>query len=117
MSEQLGIRPRPAGPGLRPVFSGKYQSLWAFLLLGWLISYADRTVTGPVISWMIANKAGFIGDASNPATLGGLVGSMFFTGYMLTQYAGGRLGDRYGRHRVRKVSGEVVLRESAAPAS
>jgi MFS transporter, ACS family, D-galactonate transporter len=98
MSEQLGIRPRPAGPGLRPVFSGKYQSLWAFLLLGWLISYADRTVTGPVISWMIANKAGFIGDASNPATLGGLVGSMFFTGYMLTQYAGGRLGDRYG-HR------------------
>jgi MFS family permease len=55
-------------------------------------------VTGPVIAWMIANKAGFIGDASNPATLGGLVGSMFFAGYMLTQYAGGRLGDRYG-HR------------------
>ena len=75
-----------------------YKALWSILLLGWLISYADRTVTGPVISWMIANKAGFIGDATNPATLGGLVGSMFFTGYMLTQYAGGRLGDRYG-HR------------------
>ncbi|OAH13009.1 MFS transporter [Streptomyces jeddahensis] len=82
----------------RPVFSGRYQQLWMFLLLGWLISYADRTVTGPVIAWMIENKAGFIGDAANPATLGGLIGSMFFTGYMLTQYAGGRLGDRYG-HR------------------
>lgn len=82
----------------RPIFSGKYQHLWVFLLFGWLISYADRTVTGPVVSWMIENKAGFIGDASNPAALGGLVGSMFFTGYMLTQYAGGRLGDRYG-HR------------------
>ena len=29
---------------------------------------------GPVIAWMIQNKAGFIGDAANPATLGGLVG-------------------------------------------
>ena len=95
-----GVRqPESTRAGLRPIFSGKYRSLWVFLLFGWLISYADRTVTGPVISWMIANKAGFIGDATNPATLGGLVGSMFFTGYMLTQYAGGRLGDRYG-HRV-----------------
>ena len=94
-----GVRqPESTRDGLRPIFSGKYRSLWVFLLLGWLISYADRTVTGPVISWMIANKAGFIGDATNPATLGGLVGSMFFTGYMLTQYAGGRLGDRFG-HR------------------
>ena len=94
-----GVRqPESTRAGLRPIFSGKYRSLWVFLLFGWLISYADRTVTGPVISWMIANKAGFIGDATNPATLGGLVGSMFFTGYMLTQYAGGRLGDRYG-HR------------------
>ena len=33
----------PARSGLRPVFSGKYRSLWVFLLLGWLISYADRT--------------------------------------------------------------------------
>jgi ACS family D-galactonate transporter-like MFS transporter len=86
------------GAAIRPLFTGRYRSLWGFLLAGWLISYADRTVTGPVVSWMIANKAGFIGDASNPATLGGLVGSMFFAGYMLTQYAGGRLGDRFG-HR------------------
>ncbi|MFZ3567065.1 MFS transporter [Streptomyces sp. BH097] len=88
----------------RPLFSGHYTHLWGFLLAGWLISYADRTVTGPVVAWMIENKAGFIGDASNPATLGGLIGSMFFTGYMLTQYAGGRLGDRYGHREMLVVS-------------
>ncbi|WP_338702345.1 MFS transporter [Streptomyces sp. Q6] len=86
------------------LFSGRHTHLWGFLLAGWLISYADRTVTGPVVSWMIENKAGFIGDASNPATLGGLIGSMFFTGYMLTQYAGGRLGDRYGHREMLVVS-------------
>ena len=53
---------------------------------------------------MINNNAGFIGDAANPATLGGLVGTMFFTGYMLTQYAGGRLGDRYGHREMIIVS-------------
>src|SRR4051795_6165149 len=75
-----------------------YRALWAVLLLGWIVSYSDRTLTGPVIAWVIENKAGFIGDSANPAALGGLVGSMFFLGYMLTQYPGGRLGDRYG-HR------------------
>ena len=81
-----------------------YRALWTVLLLGWVVSYADRTVTGPVIAWMIGNNAGFIGDAANPATLGGLVGTMFFTGYMLTQYAGGRLGDRYGHREMIVVS-------------
>src|SRR3954452_20840543 len=80
----------------RPVVP--YKALWSLLLLGWVASYADRTLTGPIVAWMIQNKAGFIGDAANPAALGGLVGSMFFLGYMLTQYPGGRLGDRYG-HR------------------
>src|SRR3954468_13941593 len=75
-----------------------YRAMWALLLLGWVASYADRTLTGPIVAWMIQNKAGFIGDSANPAALGGLVGSMFFLGYMLTQYPGGRLGDRYG-HR------------------
>ncbi|TWP34840.1 MFS transporter [Leekyejoonella antrihumi] len=97
VSDQVSLREQePAGR--LSVFHGKHTTLWVFLLFGWLISYADRTVTGPVIAWMISEKAGFIGDATNPATLGGLVGSMFFAGYMLTQYAGGRLGDRYG-HR------------------
>jgi MFS family permease len=81
-----------------------YRALWSVLLLGWVVSYADRTLTGPVIAWMIQNKAGFIGDAANPATLGGLVGSMFFLGYMLTQYPGGRLGDRFGHREMIIVS-------------
>jgi ACS family D-galactonate transporter-like MFS transporter len=84
--------------------TGRYTTLWALLLFGWVLSYADRTLTGPVIAWMIENKSGFIGDASNPAALGGLVGSMFFAGYMLTQYPGGRLGDRYGHREMIVVS-------------
>jgi MFS family permease len=112
MTDTIGAADRsvpPASPEAaaadgRPAFSGKYQHLWFFLLFGWLVSYADRTVTGPVVSWMIQNKAGFIGDAHNPATLGGLIGSMFFTGYILTQYAGGRLGDRFGRREMLVVS-------------
>src|SRR3954464_15891657 len=91
-----------AGGDGRPVVP--YKALWAVLLLGWVVSYSDRTVTGPVIAWMIENKAGFIGDAANPATLGGLVGSMFFLGYMLTQYPGGRLGDRFGHREMIIVS-------------
>lgn len=81
-----------------------YPALWTVLFLGWVVSYSDRTLTGPVIAWMIENKAGFIGDAANPATLGGLVGSMFFLGYMLTQYPGGRLGDQYGHREMIVVS-------------
>jgi MFS transporter, ACS family, D-galactonate transporter len=91
-----------AGRDGRPVVP--YKALWAVLLLGWVVSYSDRTVTGPVIAWMIENKAGFIGDAANPATVGGLVGSMFFLGYMLTQYPGGRLGDRFGHREMIIVS-------------
>ena len=37
----------------RPVVP--YKALWAVLLLGWVVSYADRTLTGPVIAWMIQN--------------------------------------------------------------
>ncbi len=98
-----------AGREVHPVVP--YKALWAVLFLGWVVSYADRTLTGPVISWMIQNKAGFIGDAANPATLGGLVGSMFFLGYMLTQYPGGRLGDRFGHREMIIVSllGAAVL--------
>ena len=61
-----------AGRDGRPVVP--YKALWGVLLLGWVVSYADRTVTGPVIAWMIQTESGFIGDAANPATVGGLVG-------------------------------------------
>src|SRR3954449_2037645 len=81
-----------------------YKALWGVLLLGWVVSYSDRTLTGPVVAWMIENRAGFIGGAANPATIGGLIGSMFFLGYMLTQYPGGRLGDRFGHREMIIVS-------------
>jgi MFS transporter, ACS family, D-galactonate transporter len=84
--------------------SAPYKQLWAVLLVGWLVSYADRTLTGPVIAWMIETKSAFIGDATSPATIGGLVGSMFFVGYMLTQYPGGKLGDKFGHREMIVVS-------------
>ena len=43
-----------------------YKALWAVLLFGWVASYADRTLTGPVVAWMIENKAAFIGDSCKP---------------------------------------------------
>src|SRR4051794_6730969 len=81
-----------------------YTALWTVLLFGWVASYADRTVTGPVIAWMIENKAGFIGDAANPAARRGAVGSNVFTRYMLTPYPRGRLGGRYGHRGLVSVS-------------
>lgn len=85
-------------------FSPNYKKLWGLLLLGWVIAYADRTLTGPVIAWMIEHQAGFIGDRPDALSIGGLVTSMFFLGYMLTQYPGGRLGDQYGHREMIIVS-------------
>ncbi|WP_116051600.1 MFS transporter [Amycolatopsis palatopharyngis] len=94
----------PFLPTRSPNGGTPYRGLWVMLLLGWVVSYADRTLTGPVVSWMIANEVGFIGEATDPRALGGLVGSLFFTGYMLTQYPGGRLGDRFGHREMIVVS-------------
>src|SRR6478736_1126288 len=77
-----------------------YRTMWIFLLLGWTVSAADRALTGPVVTWMIANKIGFLADAENPFALGGLIGGLFFAGYMLTQFPGGYLGDRYGHRTI-----------------
>jgi len=73
-----------------------YRTLWFVLFGGWLFAYADRAITGPVVTWMIDNDIEFLGAAQNPHALGGLIGSLFFAGYMLTQLPSGRLGDRYG---------------------
>ncbi|MER5437774.1 MFS transporter [Streptomyces sp. NPDC002790] len=73
-----------------------YRTLWFVLFGGWLFAYADRALTGPVVTWMIDNDIDFMGAAQNPHALGGLIGSLFFAGYMLTQLPSGRLGDRYG---------------------
>jgi MFS family permease len=81
-----------------------YKTLWVMLLLGWTVSAADRTLTGPVVTWMIENKVGFLSAASKPHALGGLVGGLFFAGYMLTQWPGGYLGDKYGHRTLITVS-------------
>ncbi|MDD1746884.1 MAG: MFS transporter [Methanomassiliicoccales archaeon] len=75
-----------------------YHSIWLLLFLSWTVLYIDRSITGPVVAWMIDNNVGFMADAELPFALGGMVGSMFFAGYMLTQFPSGYLGDRFG-HR------------------
>src|SRR5688572_11136837 len=81
-----------------------YRTLWVFLLLGWTVSAADRALTGPVVTWMIENDVAFLKAAENPYALGGLIGGLFFAGYMLTQFPGGYLGDKYGHRTLIVVS-------------
>jgi MFS family permease len=79
-----------------------HQRIWVWLCIGWTVSSADRTITGPVVTWMIQNKVGFM--ATGTYALGGLVGSIFFAGYMLTQFPGGYAGDRHGHRSVIAIS-------------
>src|SRR6478609_2501610 len=81
-----------------------YRTMWIFLLLGWTVSAADRALTGPVVTWMIDSKVGFLADADKPYALGGLIGGLFFAGYMLTQFPGGYLGDKYGHRTIITIS-------------
>ncbi len=80
----------------QPRHATPYRRVWLLLFLAWTVAYADRTITGPIVSWMIANRVGFLATGY-PYALGGIVGSMFFAVYMLTQFPAGYLGDRYGR--------------------
>lgn len=89
-----------ASSAIRPA----YRTLWFWLLLGWIVSYADRTITGPVVSYMIDNDLSFVQNAGSPYSLGGLIGSLFFAGYMLTQFPGGYLGDRFGHRTIIVIS-------------
>ena len=96
-----------------------YRRVWLLLFLAWTVAYADRTITGPMVSWMIANHVGFLATGY-PYALGGIIGSMFFAGYMLTQFPAGYLGDRYGRKALIVVStlwSAVLTAASAAAAS
>jgi MFS transporter, ACS family, D-galactonate transporter len=88
-----------AGTGEVKPYPG-YRALWVWLLLGWVASGADRTITGPVVTYMIDAKVPIIAGAENPFALGGLVGSLLFAGYMLTQFPGGYVGDRLGHRSV-----------------
>ena len=81
-----------------------YRTLWVWLLLGWIVSYADRTITGPVVTYMINNDVALLRGVENKFALGGLIGSMFFAGYMLTQFPGGYLGDRFGHRTIIVIS-------------
>jgi MFS family permease len=74
----------------------RYHTIWMMLFLGWFVSYVDRTATGPVVTYMIENKIAFFANVANPHGIGGLIGSLFFAGFMLTQFPGGYLGDRFG---------------------
>src|SRR6201999_3468524 len=52
----------------------------------------------------IDNKVAFLADADKPYALAGMIGGLFFAGYMLTQFPGGHLGDRYGHRTIIGVS-------------
>lgn len=93
-----------------------YRRVWLFLFLAWTCGYADRTITGPIVSWMITNRVGFLATGY-PYALGGIIGSMFFAGYMLTQFPAGYLGDRYGRKVLITVSTLWAAATTAASAA
>src|SRR3954470_8480071 len=96
-------RARVTMPPMRRTWPA-YRTMWIFLLLGWTVSAADRALTGPVVTWMIQNKVAFLADAPKPFALGGLIGGLFFAGYMLTQFPGGYLGDKYGHRTIITIS-------------
>lgn len=81
-----------------------YRALWAWLLLGWVASGVDRTITGPVMSYIIDNDLPILQGVENPFAVGGLVGSLLFAGYMLMQFPGGYLGDKLGHRTVIVIS-------------
>ena len=65
-----------------------------------MASGADRTITGPAVTYMIDANVPILAGTQNPFALGGLVGSLLFAGYMLTQFPGGYVGDRLGHRTV-----------------
>src|SRR5919205_244215 len=85
--------------------SPAYRSLWVWLLLVWAASAADRAIAGPVFSYIISNDLPIIQGVENPYAVSGLVvGSLFFAGYMLTQFPGGYLGDKFGHRTIIVIS-------------
>jgi MFS family permease len=78
--------------------------LWVWLLVVWVVSAADRTVAGPIVSYIISNDLPIIRGIENPYAVSGLIGSMFFAGYMLTQFPGGYLGDKFGHRTIIVIS-------------
>ncbi len=81
-----------------------YRWLWMWLLLGWVASGVDRTITGPVVSYMIESEVPLFQGVENPFAVGGLIGSLLFAGYMLMQFPGGYVGDRLGHRTIIVIS-------------
>src|SRR5215210_2334839 len=82
-----------------------YRTLWVWLLVVWAASAADRTIAGPVFTYIIGNDLPIIRGVENPYAVSGLVaGSLFFAGYMLTQFPGGYLGDKFGYRTIIVIS-------------
>src|ERR687890_596403 len=81
-----------------------FRTLWIWLGLGWVASGVDRTITGPVMTYMIDNKVPLLQGVANPFAVSGLVGSLLFAGYMLMQFPGGYVGDRLGHPTVIVIS-------------
>src|SRR5919205_3765686 len=82
-----------------------YRSLWVWLLVVWAASAADRTIAGPILSYIISKDLPLMQGVSNPYAVSGLVaGSLFFAGYMLTQFPGGYLGDKFGHRTIIVIS-------------
>jgi MFS family permease len=74
-------------------------------LVVWAASAADRTIAGPVFTYIISNDLPIIQGVENPYAVSGLVvGSLFFAGYMLTQFPGGYLGDKFGYRTIIVIS-------------
>ncbi|HUT27636.1 MAG TPA: MFS transporter [Methanomassiliicoccales archaeon] len=93
------VGPPEAKRGWRP-----HHGMWIMLFIAWAMCYLDRALTGPVVSWMITNDSPMLLGLENPHAVGGVIGSMFFAGYMLTQFPAGYLGDRYGRRTLVVIS-------------
>src|SRR5215210_1150328 len=82
-----------------------YRTLWVWLLVVWAASAADRTIAGPIFTYIISNDLPIIQGVENPYAVSGLVaGSLFFAGYMLTQFPGGYLGDKFGYRTIIVIS-------------
>ena len=98
-TQRMGQQPRATTRG----GWAPHHTLWFWLLLGWTVSAADRALTGPVVTWMIGTTS-LPGRTVQAHALGGLIGGLFFAGYMLTQWPGGFLGDKYGHRTLIVVS-------------
>lgn len=76
-----------------PVSEKYWWKVVALCFFGWILMYADRTILNPVMG-QIAEQF----NLSN--TQLGLVNSLFFLTYAITQIPFGMVGDKYGRRLV-----------------